>query len=88
VNLQLFLKISKGFYLRSLRVHQTIETYPVILEILNLEGKSLKMMKFDTNNATVDLSDLNSAIYLVKVTTGKNTTSKKFRNYKSNSYSA
>jgi uncharacterized delta-60 repeat protein len=55
------------------------EAYPAILEILNLEGKSLKMMKIDTNNTSVDLSDLNSAIYFVKVTTGKNTYFKKIQ---------
>jgi hypothetical protein len=55
------------------------EVYPAILEVLNLEGKSLKTMKMDTNMASVDLSDLNSAIYFVKVKTGKNTYLKKIQ---------
>ena len=55
------------------------EMYPAILEVLNLEGKSLKTMKIDTNNASIDVSDLNSAIYFVKVTTGKNTYLKKIQ---------
>lgn len=55
------------------------EVYPAILEILNLEGKLLKTRKIDTYIATVDLSDLNSAIYFVKVKTGKNTYLKKIQ---------
>ena len=53
--------------------------YPAMLEVLNLEGKSLKMLKIDANNTSVDVSDLNSAIYFVKVTTGKNTYFKKIQ---------
>jgi hypothetical protein len=55
------------------------EAYPAILEILNLEGKSLKTRKIETNIASVDLSDLNSAIYFVKITTVKNTYFKKIQ---------
>jgi uncharacterized delta-60 repeat protein len=47
------------------------EEYPAIIEILNLEGKSLKTIRIRANKESINISDLNSAIYIVKVITGK-----------------
>lgn len=53
------------------------EEYSAIVEIFNLEGKLLKTIKIGANKASVNISELNSAIYLVKVKTGKDTYIKK-----------
>ncbi|MEI6766743.1 MAG: T9SS type A sorting domain-containing protein, partial [Bacteroidota bacterium] len=53
-------------------------SHPAVIEILNIEGQLIKCVNANENSTTMDISNLSSGVYIIKVTTDKKILIKKF----------